>query len=348
MKPAATLTDTQTDKRQVVDCVDEFTGFTAAGVSANKEASNVAKVILDDWCMKGPSYPSKGFFSDNGKEFTNPMMEDLTRRLDIEMKLTPSYSPFSNGKCERKYGAIDLTIWKIMEDDKNLSLNDALTHAAWARNCETGKHGLSPFQLVYGRTPHIPGVTEGNMMTDSNITNADTIRSHFQRQEKTKQEFRKADSNMRLKKRIFSYHDQKYDNGDSVIFEDKDGNVVGPATVKAMESKSIWVTHSGQLKKIASCKCRLHREEDSDNSDDDLDHEGEEDTTDTENEKEPASIVSENSERDETTDTIDAKENLETDTREAKEDRNTTKRLENKGSVNIEIRPTYQFQNTRR
>ena len=85
----------------------------------------------------------------------------------MSVYLTPAYSPWSNGAAERRHGAVDLTIRKMIEDDSSLTLPDALNHALWARNMEVGRHGHSPFQIVFGKSPAIPGVSEGNLCTDS-------------------------------------------------------------------------------------------------------------------------------------------------------------------------------------
>ena len=60
---------------------------------------------------------------------------------------------------------IDLTAKKMMEEDKDLvSLSDALEHAVWSKNIEIGRHGMSPFQILYGKSPTLPGVNDGTVM----------------------------------------------------------------------------------------------------------------------------------------------------------------------------------------
>ena len=75
-----------------------------------------------------------------------------------------------------------------MEDDQALNIEEALEHALWARNMEIGRHGMSPYQVVYGKSPVLPGITDGNIMTDSLITQADAVRLHFRRQDTERQE----------------------------------------------------------------------------------------------------------------------------------------------------------------
>jgi transposase InsO family protein len=177
----------------------------------------------------------KVFFADNGTEFKKSTLEDLSRRLGIRFELSPSYSPWSNGGNERRHGAVNLTLKKLMEDDSSLCLEEVLQHAVWARNMEIGRNGQSPYQVVLGNSPSQPGITDGNAGTNSLICESDILRLHFDRQEKVRVLFRQADCSRRLKEaekvRLQPYHDQKYERGDEIIFLDKNDQWSGPAVV---------------------------------------------------------------------------------------------------------------------
>ena len=79
LKPVATVTNNQNDKRQIVYIIDEFSRFTVAAISKNKEAENVSKEILDNWCLKGPGYPYKCFHCDNGTDFRQETRPEASR-----------------------------------------------------------------------------------------------------------------------------------------------------------------------------------------------------------------------------------------------------------------------------
>ena len=60
-------------------------------------------------------FPASGFFADNGREFANIKMNELTSKLGITVKFGPAYSPWSNGINERNHASANLTIrnlWK--------------------------------------------------------------------------------------------------------------------------------------------------------------------------------------------------------------------------------------------
>ena len=124
-------------------------------------------------------------------------------------------------------------------------------------------------------------------MSDSTVTEADTVRHHFRRQESVRVEYRKYDYNRRLKDalkaRIQPYHDAKYEQGDLIIFQDANDQWTGPAEVKTTESKTLFVLHNGQLKKVATCRARPWIEntdnEESDSGDEENDSELDSDQT---------------------------------------------------------------------
>ena len=129
---------------------------------------------------------------------------------------------------------------------------------------EPERHGYSPYQIVLGKSPSLPGVLNGDMKTDSIITESDALRQHFDRQEKARILFRQADCSRRLKDaeaaRIQPYHDRIYQAGDKIDFLDKDDQWDGPAIVQGTESKTIFVSHNGQMKKVAVSRARPYND----------------------------------------------------------------------------------------
>ena len=51
LKPVSAITGDEKDQRHFVYIMDEFSRFTAAGISKSKEAEEVIKVILNKWCL---------------------------------------------------------------------------------------------------------------------------------------------------------------------------------------------------------------------------------------------------------------------------------------------------------
>ena len=220
LKPAATILGNPNDKRQVVYMIDEFSRYTIAAISVNKEAENISKAILEHWCLKGPGYPFKCFHCDNGKEFQKETLDNISRRTGITIQKTPSYSPWANGTIERRHATIDSTIKKLIEDNPKTNLNEALLQSVWVKNQEIGRNGYSPHQVVFGRGSFLPNISEGNLLTDAELSKDDAVRKHFTLQEKTRILMRKAEADRRIKEalklRVQANVDEVYEPSDKV------------------------------------------------------------------------------------------------------------------------------------
>ena len=120
LKPVSNLVHTQNDKRNILYMMNEFSRMTVATIVKSKDPEEIGTKILEEGSMKGLGYPSRYFFCNNGKEFQGGILDTIFRKTRISVKQTPAYSPWSNGGIERKHGAINLTIKKMMEDDSSL------------------------------------------------------------------------------------------------------------------------------------------------------------------------------------------------------------------------------------
>ena len=54
-----------------------------------------------------------------------------------------------------------------MDEDKKISLSEAVDMSSWSHNRNLNVFGFQPLQLVTGKSAMIPGLTTGNMATDS-------------------------------------------------------------------------------------------------------------------------------------------------------------------------------------
>ena len=79
--------------------IDSFTRFIQGKVIPNKKVDTIIIALTDSWCMN-VGFLSRGFFADNGGEFANVKLDELTSKLGLSVKFGPSYSPWSNGLNE--------------------------------------------------------------------------------------------------------------------------------------------------------------------------------------------------------------------------------------------------------
>ena len=168
-------------------------------------------------------FPSQGFFADNGGEFANIKLDELTSKLRLTVRFGPSYSPWSNGLNEQNHASADMTIKKLMEEQK-VSLSDSLVKAAaWTHNTSVNKLGYSPLQLVTGQAVMVPGLTTGNVATES-MTDSEAVRRTIENLMRITSEFCESDMRRALKDcqdiRVREYqHRGNYVEGDKAWFQ---------------------------------------------------------------------------------------------------------------------------------
>ena len=54
-----------------------------------------------------------------------------------------------------------------MEEDRKISLEEAVEMASWTHNTNVNILGFQPMQIMTGKSVMLPGLTTGNMVTDS-------------------------------------------------------------------------------------------------------------------------------------------------------------------------------------
>ena len=246
-------------KRHILYMCDEFSGYMVAEVIKDKEPETVIKAFNKKWVIEGPGIPSRGIFCDNGGEFKNPGMKEVAAKYGLSLNLTAGRSPWSNGKNEREHYTCDLIIDKLLEDDPNMKLDDAVRHAVYAKNLQINRTGFSPRQLMFGKQGVIPGITDGCAASMEPIVYSDSFRRDFIYRQKAEDLFRKFDSNQRIQKalaqRCYGYSDTKYIEGDLVLFKEEGiDRWSGPGKVTRMEGSKVRLVHSGFDRTVPSCR----------------------------------------------------------------------------------------------
>ena len=96
--------------------------------------------------------PPKHLISDQGKEFVNEVIKNLTEIAGIEHRISSAYHPRTNGNCERFNQTLINALKKHSEDDPQC-WNAWIPYVLMAYR--TRKHsisGFTPYELVFGRT----------------------------------------------------------------------------------------------------------------------------------------------------------------------------------------------------
>jgi len=104
--------------------------------------------------------------TDNGREFKNAINQQLSERLGIKRIFTSTYHPQSNGLAERVNSTIHNIISIFCKDPRTGKSQHnnwpaILPQVMYTLNTTVSpSSGFSPFQLMFGHCPRIPGFLE--------------------------------------------------------------------------------------------------------------------------------------------------------------------------------------------
>ena len=133
--------------RFTLTAVCMLTGFTFCIPLKTKHAEDVIKAYIDHICCTFA--PSRKILTDNGTEFKNKLWTEVFKKLRIEQKFTPIYSPQCNGRIEGFHKFLKATKAKQLET--HVEWDDLVWKATAAYNFfPTESSGIAPFFLMFG------------------------------------------------------------------------------------------------------------------------------------------------------------------------------------------------------
>ncbi len=148
------LKTTSGDKKFILCLTDAFTKYVELVTINNKEAFTVATAILN-WCICHFGLPLE-IVTDQGKEFTNLMAQQLFKALNIKHSTTSSYHPQCNSQVE----VCNKTIAKYLAafvDSSTLDWEPYVPALMFAYNTSFHRSiQATPFSLTYGLEARLP------------------------------------------------------------------------------------------------------------------------------------------------------------------------------------------------
>ena len=212
--------------KNILWMVDLFTKVLKGKVINDKKPDTIVNAILEKWIVGeglGPGHPSKYFYADNGGEFLNNEVINFAAAQDTIIKFTAANSPWMNGIVERHHATADTIYEKILKENPSLSAQEVVDRAAMAKNCEVGRSGFSPIQLVMGQSPCFPGLGEATQAS-SNFDSSSKPMKALKLIDDIRVKYRQFECDEKLKKlrsqRINPCVEKNYNMGDPVIFRD--------------------------------------------------------------------------------------------------------------------------------
>ena len=144
---------TSAGNKYILTMEDAYTRWCGAVPIPNKEASTVARNLVNKWiCLWGCPY---GIFSDSGGEFTGQVFQETMELLKIQKSRAPAYNPSSNA-VERFHRTLNQML-RIYLDRDSVEWEPHLPTALFAYNTKVhSATGVSPYFALLGREPRMP------------------------------------------------------------------------------------------------------------------------------------------------------------------------------------------------
>jgi len=138
----------------ILNCVDRGTKRTVLYALPNKESRTVARALVKNVCWHGSAPAS--IQSDQGTEFVNGVVKDMTHLLGINHVKGAAYHPQTNGQAERMNPQIE-SMLAIFGDLEQRTWDMNLDFVMYALNAsESEVTGETPHFLSWGRRPLDP------------------------------------------------------------------------------------------------------------------------------------------------------------------------------------------------
>ena len=149
------LPTTINGNRWLLTAVDYATNWPIARAVPDATAESVADFIYEEIVMRF-GCPAE-ILTDRGANFMSKVVKLYMGRIKTNHKFTSAFHPRKNGKCERLNGILKSMLRKYVNGAIHIwdQFVDTALFASRIRHHRTT--GYSPFFLVYGREPKIPG-----------------------------------------------------------------------------------------------------------------------------------------------------------------------------------------------
>ena len=186
---------------KILHMVHHATRFSSATVVKSKHKDEIVKAIFQHWIVLFG--PPNQILSDNGGEFNNELLREMSDQLNIFVRSTAGEPPWSNGITERHNAILGNMISKLLLDES--SKYPIETIVAWAVSAKNALHncyGYSPNKLVFGKNPNFPSVLIDNPPALEGQTSSEIIANYLNAMHAARVAFIKSEACEKLRRAI--------------------------------------------------------------------------------------------------------------------------------------------------
>ena len=183
--------------------VDMFSRFSVSVFINRKRPRDVIDKIM--LCWVGATFGvMEAILTDNGGEFSSEEMREVASILNVEVCTTAAESPFQNGLCERNHAITDMMLLKMKEGCPGTPIEVLLSWANMAKNALHMVHGYSSYQLVFGKNPNLPNMTNENVAALEGRTSSEMLAQHLNALHEARQAFVSSEADERIRRALRS------------------------------------------------------------------------------------------------------------------------------------------------
>ena len=143
-----------TENKYIMVITDAFSKYVVLAAIPDKSAQTVAKAFFKHWV--GTFTTPDFLITDNGREFDNKVIKQLTKELEIGHIKTTAYHPQTNAQCERFNRTLLGYLRNFVEKD-TLNWEECLLHAQISYNTQIhSSTGQCPHFLMFLEDPNLP------------------------------------------------------------------------------------------------------------------------------------------------------------------------------------------------
>ena len=257
-----TISTNESKGEYILWFVDTFSKLIKGKYIKNKLPETIIEGIISTWIAgdgTGPGHPTSGFYADNGGEFLNQEVLDFAAAMDVHIKMTAANSPWQNGIVERHHATADVIFQKLIIENPDMDPQEAVNYAAFAKNSEVNKSRFSALQLMFGQSPHFPGLAESNPAS-SNLKSTSKYMRKLKNLDKIRVKFRETECDQKLKKvmseRLNPNVEKSYEIGDPIFFYDDKKKEWKQGTALVRLGKTLYLKFGNFLRRVSVDKCR--------------------------------------------------------------------------------------------
>ena len=153
--------------KHILSVVDSYSKYGWTFAIKDKSSEEIINALQNIIYTYGPPYQ---LYSDNGTNFTSEYNEAIYKRLGIKLLNYHANNHKGNGIVERFNSTIQMSLRKYFDIDATLKQNwdTLLNKITFHYNCslhnalEMGNEALSPFHLMFERTPELESFKASN------------------------------------------------------------------------------------------------------------------------------------------------------------------------------------------